>query len=430
MARTIKLTTKYIESFDSDGKDTTIWDESPKGFGVRFRNNRKVFIVQKRVGSGRMAKQRKMTIGTYPEINLVQARKLAHQFIANLQLGTDVVEEKMAKQRAEKEERDAQLSVADLCAQWLGTDALRSRMRGARFGSLRDPKNVKHNAGQIKRHINPLIGSVKIKELTRKQIEKMRDDISSGKTAVDIKTGLRGRARVTGGPGTARKVVRTLSSILSYAVREELIIANPASGIRLQSGRKVERYLSQEEQVRLETVLTEMAKESKYEKGCAMIRLLMLTGCRKNEIESLKWSEIDFERGFVQFGKSKTGAKVIPFSKAALNIIREQPILNSTPYVFPSMKINDYYKGIPKIWYVVRRKAQIEDCRLHDLRHNFASVAASNGASLPMIGALLGHTQAQTTARYAHLTNHSLMALAEQVSVTIDQRSRINSNRL
>ena len=424
MARTVKLTTKYIECFDPDGKDVTLWDESPKGFGVRFRNNRKVFIVQKRVGSGRMAKQRKMTIGTFPEINLVQARKSAHKFIANLQLGTDVVEEKIAQQRAEKEERDAQLSVAELCAQWLETDALRSRMRGPRFGTLRDPKNVKHNAGQIKRNINPLIGSVKIKELTRKQIEKMRDDISSGKTAADIKTGVRGRARVTGGPGTARKVVRTLSSILSYAVREELIAANPASGIRLQSGKKVERYLSQEEQARLEIVLTEMEKESRYEKGCAMIRLLMLTGCRKNEIESLKWSEIDFERGFVQFEKSKTGAKVIPFSKAALNIIREQPLLNSTPYVFPSMKINDYYKGIPKIRYVVRKKAKIEDCRLHDLRHNFASVAASNGASLPMIGALLGHTQAQTTARYAHLTNHSLMALAEQVSATLGERSQ------
>lgn len=425
MAGTRRLTTKFIEEFDSDGKDVTVWDESPRGFGVRFRNGRKVFIVQKRVGSGRLAKQRKMTIGTYPEINLVKARNAAYEFVANLQLGNDIVEQKAAEQRAKKEERDAQISVSELCARWLETDALRSRMRGPRFGTLRDPKNVKQNAGQIHRHINPLIGSVKINELTRKQVEKMRDDISCGKTAVDVKTGLRGRARVTGGPGTARKAVRTLSTILNYAVREELIAANPASGIRLARGKTIERYLSTEEQARLESVLTEMAKESKYEKGCAMIRLLMLTGCRKNEIESLQWSEIDFERGFVRFSKSKTGAKVIPFSKAALAIVNTQPRLNSTPYVFPSMKINDYYKGIPKVWYVVRKRAKIEDCRLHDLRHNFASVAASNGASLPMIGALLGHTQAQTTARYAHLTQHSLHALAEQVSASIKERSQV-----
>jgi len=422
MVRTTKLTTKFIEGFDSKGKDVTVWDESPKGFGVRFRNNRKVFIVQKRVGSGRLAKQRKMTIGTYPELSLVQARKSAYKFVANLQLGTDVVEEKAALQRAEKEQRDAQLTVANLCALWLETDALRSRMRGPRFGTLRDPKNIKQNEGQINRHINPLIGSVKINELTRKQVEKMRDDIASGKTAVDVKTGLRGRARVTGGPGTARKAVRTLSTIFNYGIREELVAVNPAAGIRLASGKSIERYLSKEEQSRLDDVLSEMEKETKYEKGCAMIRLLMLTGCRKNEIESLKWSEVDFERGFVRFSKSKTGAKVIPFSKAALRIIKEQPLLNSTPYVFPSLKINDYYKGIPKIWYEVRKRAEIEDCRLHDLRHNFASVAASNGASLPMIGALLGHTQAQTTARYAHLTNHSLMELAERVSASIDMQ--------
>jgi len=95
--------------------------------------------------------------------------------------------------------------------------------------------------------------------------------------------------------------------------------------------------------------------------------------------------------------------------------------------VFPSVKINDYYKGIPKIWNEVRKRAKIEDCRLHDLRHNFASIAASSGASLPMIGALLGHTQAQTTARYAHLTQHSLHALAEQVSERIDERGQISS---
>jgi len=166
-----------------------------------------------------------------------------------------------------------------------------------------------------------------------------------------------------------------------------------------------------------------MEKIARYEKGCAMIRLLMLTGCRKNEIESLKWADIDFERRFVRFGKSKTGAKVIPFSQAAISIIEEQPRLNSTPYVFASMKINDHYKGIPKVWYDVRKKAKIEDCRLHDLRHNFASVAASNGASLPMIGALLGHTQAQTTARYAHLTNDTLAELTNQVSATIAERS-------
>jgi len=166
MAGTKRLTTKFIEEFDSGGKDVTIWDESPKGFGVRFRNGRKVFIVQKRVGSGRLAKQRKLTIGTYPEINLVQARKAAYEFVASLQFGTDVVEEKAAEQRAQKEERDAQITVSELCTRWLETDALRSRMRGPRFGTLRNPKDVKSNANQIKRHVIPLIGKLKLSAVT------------------------------------------------------------------------------------------------------------------------------------------------------------------------------------------------------------------------------------------------------------------------
>ena len=427
MAGTKRLTTKFIEEFDSGGKDVTIWDESPKGFGVRFRNGRKVFIVQKRVGSGRLAKQRKLTIGTHPEINLVQARKAAYEFVASLQFGTDVVEEKAAEQRAQKEERDAQITVSELCTRWLETDALRSRMRGPRFGTLRNPKDVKSNANQIKRHVIPLIGKLKLSAVTPKTVERMRDDIAIGKTAIREKTGPRGFARVTGGEGTAGKAVRIMSTVFNYGVREDLIKTNPASNIRVAPSRKVERYLSEAEQARLESVLQTMETIAKYEKGCAMIRVLMLTGCRKNEIESLKWSEVDFERGFVRFSKSKTGAKVIPFSKAALAIVQSQPRLNSTPYVFPSVKINDYYKGIPKIWNEVRKRAKIEDCRLHDLRHNFASIAASSGASLPMIGALLGHTQAQTTARYAHLTQHSLHALAEQVSERIDERGQISS---
>lgn len=424
MTQAVKLTTKLIDGFDNKGKDTILWDVSPKGFGVRFYARGKVsFIVQRRVGSGRRAKLRKLTIGTYPAINLVCARKEAFEAIAKMQSGSDLVQEEQDRIEAEIAAKAAELTVGKVCDNWLETDAKRSRMRGARYGTLRDPKNVQANANQIKRHIKPLIGSVKITDLTKKTIEKMRDDITSGKTKAKVKTKRHGLARVTGGEGTAAKVVRTLSSILSYAVREELIDRNPASGIRLAPSRKVERYLTKEEQAKLETALSAMEQESKYEKGCAIIRVLMLTGCRRNEIETLKWSDIDFERGFVSFEKSKTGAKVIPLSKAALDIIEAQPRLNSSDYVFPSLKINDWFKGLPKIWNEVRKRTGLHDVRIHDLRHNFASILASNGASLPMIGAMLGHTQAETTARYAHLTNHTLANLADEAAQLLKERS-------
>lgn len=424
MTQAIKLTTKFIENFNNNGKDTIIWDISPKGFGVRFYAGGKVsFVVQRRIGSGRLAKLRKLTIGTYPTINLVQARKAAFEAIARMQSGSDLVKEKRERREAEIVAKAAELTIAEVCDNWLATDAKRSRMRGPRYGTLRDPKHVQFNANQIKRHVRPLIGSKKITELTKRDVEKLRDDITVGKTAADVKTKKHGRARVTGGEGTAGKVIRTLSSVLSYAVREGLIEKNPASGVRLAPNRKVERYLTETEQKKLEAVLSKMEQESKYEKGCAIIRVLMLTGCRRNEIESLKWSEIDFERGFVSFGKSKTGAKVIPFSKDALKIVAAQPRLMSCEFVFPSLKINHWYKGLPKVWNEVRKRTGLHDVRIHDLRHNFASILASNGASLPMIGAMLGHTQADTTARYAHLTNHTLSNLAEQASELLNQRS-------
>ncbi len=424
MKRTVRLTSKVLNTYQPNTSDLILWDESPKGFGARFYANGKIaFIVQRRIGSGRGAKQRKITIGRYPEVSLVQARKMALDAIAKMQFGNDVVRQERDRIAAEEAAKIAELTVAELCDLWLETDAKRSRMRGPRFGTLRSEANLKYSISQVERHIKPTVGHIKISKLTRKDIERMRDDVSVGKTAVDVKTKKHGRARVTGGEGTAGKTVRTLCSILNYAIREELLAVNPAAGVRIPSCRKIERYLTKAEQARLEAVLCNMEQEAKYQKGCAIIRVLMLTGCRRNEIESLKWSEIDFERGFVSFGKSKTGAKVIPFSSAALDIIAVQPRLMNCDYVFPSLKINDWYKGLAKIWAEVRNRTGLHDVRIHDLRHNFASILASNGASLPMIGAMLGHTQAETTARYAHLTNHTLSNLAEQAAELLRERS-------
>ncbi len=196
MTQTMKLTTKIIDGFDNKGKDTTVWDTSPKGFGVRFYAKGKVaFIVQRRIGSGRSAKLRKMTIGSYPAINLVQARKNALEAIAQMQSGSDLVQQERDRIKAEAATKAAELSISELCDKWLATDAKYSRMRGARYGTPRNPKNVQSNANQILRHIKPLIGDIKIGDLTKKDIQQMRDDITTGKTATDVKTKKRGRAR-------------------------------------------------------------------------------------------------------------------------------------------------------------------------------------------------------------------------------------------
>jgi len=249
MSEIIKLTSRFIDKYECGKKDITIWDAALAGFGIRFYpSGKRSFIVKKRIGSGRLAKQRKVTLGSYPAVNLVVARRLAFEAIAKMQLGEDIVATKVKKRKDEANTKEAIIAVAELAARWLVEEAPRSRMRGARYGTLRSPKNIANDAGRIKRHINPLIGDVPVVELTTKMIEKLRDDIAKGKTAMVKKTKKRGIAKVTGGEGTASKTVRILSTILGFGVRENIIVLNPAAGIRVTPSRQIQRFLTKDEQ--------------------------------------------------------------------------------------------------------------------------------------------------------------------------------------
>ena len=425
MRKTIRLTERVVKDFVADGKDHTYWDSIVSGFGVRVRpSGSKSFIVYFRIGEGRSGTQKKVTLGACSKMQVEAARKAALSLISKVNLGEDPT----AKPKGVEDEEVNGITIAELCAEWLEDDGKRSRMRGKRYGELRDPKNVALDRGRILRHIDPLIGKIRVIDLTPKNIRKMRDNIASGKTAVRVKTKKHGLAIVKGGEGTAARTVRILSTILSYAIREEIIDKNPATMLAKTPINYRERYLSQDELNRLHVALNEEESEHGHKHGITVIRLLLMTGCRKSEIEKLQWSEIDLERGFFYFRKSKTGAKVIPMAKPARDILREYPREPGSEYVFAankdriSTKGGDRpYVGTPGIWLKIRKRAGITDVRLHDLRHTFASMAAAKGLSLPMIGALLGHSQPSTTARYAHLANQSLQDASELVSAALEE---------
>lgn len=147
----------------------------------------------------------------------------------------------------------------------------------------------------------------------------------------------------------------------------------------------------------------------------AILKLLIFTGARKGEIETLRWDEVDFDAGYLKLADSKTGQKAIPLNSGALQILAETPRFEASPFVFPAHRSDGYYEGTPKVWRIIRKMAGIEDVRLHDLRHSFASVAVAGGASLPIIGALLGHSDSATTQRYAHLHDDPLKAATESI---------------
>lgn len=180
-------------------------------------------------------------------------------------------------------------------------------------------------------------------------------------------------------------------------------------------GHRVDRYLSQQELVALGDALREGIESGLNPLAIAIIKLLIFTGARKGEIESLKWNEVDFNGGYLRLADSKTGQKAIPLNAGALEVLLALPRLDGSGYVFPAHRSDGWYLGTPKVWKIVRAMAGIEDVRLHDLRHSFASIAVSGGASLPIIGALLGHANAATTQRYAHLHDAPLRAASDAV---------------
>lgn len=184
---------------------------------------------------------------------------------------------------------------------------------------------------------------------------------------------------------------------------------------------KRHRYLSPEEVRRLGEVINRDALSETAATAATIIKLLILTGARRSEIEGLKWSEVDFRFGMLRKETSKTGAKIIPLARAALLILEEQRQWTSgnQQWVFPAQRGERAFDGLGKEWAKIRKLAEIADVRIHDLRHTFASFGAGGGIGLPLIGGILGHSQASTTQRYAHLADTPLRAAANVIGSEI-----------
>ncbi|MEP6827364.1 MAG: site-specific integrase [Aestuariivirga sp.] len=244
---------------------------------------------------------------------------------------------------------------------------------------------------------------------------KFLQDIAQGKTAADIKTGKRGRAIIRGGKGAATCTVGLLGGIFAYAVDCGIIDMSPVIGVKRFADKKGNRYLSQQELVALGEALRQAESENENPSALAILKLLIFTGARKGEIEQLTWQEVDFASGYLKLADSKTGQKAIPLNAGALQILHDQQRIESNDHVFPAYRGNGFYEGAPKVWKRIRMQAGLADVRLHDLRHSFAIIAVSGGASLPIIGALLGHAHSATTQRYAHLSDDPLRAASDAV---------------
>jgi len=406
--RSARLTATVVEAAQPERSPYFIWDTSTNGFGIRVSpSGVKSWIVQYRVGKGRNAKERRVTIAKVTALKLAAACERAHQYIGKAAFAEDLAQELADAQKG-------QFTVNDAIDLWIKEASSINR----RTGAPRRPENVKLDVDRLDIHVRPLLGDKPLSAVIKADIELLRDAVTSGKTAVIMKTGKHGVRKARGGAGTATRAVRVLSSVFAYAEDHELVDKNPCRGVRLQPSRKCERYLKKEEAKLLGEVLNAWDEANKSPTGVAVVRMLVLTGARRREITDLKWSEVDFDQGFLRLEQSKTGKSIRPLSQAALDFLRAWPRLSSI-WVFPSATLQSPYQGIEKVWREVRRDAGLDDVRLHDLRHSFASFGISAGLSLPVIGALLGHKDVSTTQRYAHLANDSARQAANELGTLV-----------
>jgi integrase len=240
--------------------------------------------------------------------------------------------------------------------------------------------------------------------------------VAEGRTKADVRTRPRGRAIVDGGRGTATRTVGLLGGVFSFAVARGMQTDNPIRGVKRFPDRSSERFLSPAELAKLGEALSTMETEGTNTMALSIIRLLALTGARKSEITKLKWGEVHLEHARLHLNDSKSGQKSIPLGAPAVQILSALERPKDSEFVFPSVSGQQAFQGVDKVWRKARRCAGFPQMRLHDLRHSYASMGLAAGDALPVIGALLGHSDVKTTARYAHLADDPVKAAANRIS--------------
>lgn len=402
----MKLTKRAIDATKSNSvHDAYLWDDEVPGFGLRIKSSGvRSFIVQYRNGSG---VSRRITVGKYGVLTPDQARKIAKQTLAQVAGGSDPAEKRAQERQA--------MTVRQLCDAYL--DAAE---KGLILGKGKRPKKTSTlyiDRGRIDRHILPLLGTRRVRDLKTPDISRFLRDVTAGKTATDIKTGFRGRAIVKGGPGTAARVVGLLGGILSFAIAEGIIASNPVSGVKRQADNHRHIRLTAEQYRTLGTALDAAFTDGENTSALLTIRLLALTGCRRGEIEKLQWEEVDLKGRCLRLLDSKEGRSIRPLNNDAAGLLLRVP--RGGRYVLPGSTPNKPFAGLPKAWKRVVGRANLPGLTPHGLRHAFASIASDLGYTEPTIAAMLGHANHSTTSRYVHHLDSALIAAADKVGGAI-----------
>jgi integrase len=399
MAQQEKLTDSFVRSAKppaGERNQVIHYDSEVKGFGVRVtRFGARAFILNYRA----RGVERRYTIGSYPDWKVATAREEAKRLKRLVDQGRDPM--------GERYEERAAPTVNDLVDRYLSEHAPRKRER-----SRRDDQSM------IAQWIKPELGNRKVADVRHEDIERLHRKVTA-----------------RGTPTRANRVAALLSKMFSLAIRWEMRADNPAKGIERNAEKKRNRYLVGEELRRLIEALAAHPNQN----AANAIRLLLLTGARRGEVLGASWDQFELDEGVWTKPSSHTKQKRehrIPLSAPARQLLGEMKAaadrraaavkLEPSPFLFPVQRparsprgSHTHLTDIKGSWRAICKLAGLSSVRVHDLRHTYASVLASAGLSLPIIGALLGHTQPGTTQRYAHLFDDPLRQAAERVGAIV-----------
>lgn len=403
-----RITRRLVQTAAAGDRTRIIYDADLAGFGLRITTSGvKAYIVEYRPGArGRATAKRRVTIGRVSDaLTPEKARKAATDMLARIRLGDDPVEKQLA-------ERSAITVAAAIEAFEREHLVLRKRSTARGYGVI------------FGKHVIPAFGTKRLKDITEADVAKLR--LKIGRKA----------------PVVANRVLGALSSVFTFAGRQGLVPKsyNPVRGLPRYPEHARERYLTNAELACLgetlrlaetaglpftfdETTPEHRAKHRPKPASAnvvfsphttAALRLLLFTGARLGEILGARWADVDFGRALLRLRDSKTGPKWLTLNAPALAVLSALP--RDGQYIIAGEKKNQPRSDLKRPWDRIRAHAGLGNLRIHDLRHSFASVGASGGLGLPIVGKLLGHSTPATTARYAHLDADPLRKASNRIA--------------
>ncbi len=378
---TTKLTKTIIDelTYDADGGKTQYaWDSTVQGFGIRiYPSGKKSFVISYRIDG----KKCFMTLGRYGVLTLDNARKQAKVELAKVLQGEDPSQKRKKKSDSE--------TMKNLCDRFIEEYAIVHK------------KTWQEDKRRLDKHVIPALGKQKVDSITRSDINALHQKL--GKTA----------------KYEANRVLALLSKVFEIAIEYGVVPAehpNPARKIKKFKEEKRDRWVKQDEMPRL-------AKEINKEENIyirSALWMYLLTGMRKNELLSVKWDDVDVRQKQIRLADTKSGhVHYVPLSSAALEVIEKIPRKAGNPYLLPGARKGRPLVNVTKSWYEIRKKAKLEDVRLHDLRRTVGSWMATQGDSLLLIGKVLNHADPQTTAVYAHLSREPMDEAMEKHGIRV-----------